>query len=148
MITFQDYFSSSNLAQSLRLSPDGARVWDEVRNRWLILTPEEIVRQQLMTYLTRVLGFKAHLIGREVRIVGSRWRADIVVYDHCGNPLLIVECKAEQVAITQQVFEQAASYNATLRAPYLAVTNGRKLFCALIDHQSGVFSFCDLPHSS
>lgn len=148
MITFQDYFSSSDLAQSLRLSPDRTRVWDEVRNRWLLLTPEEVVRQQFVTYLIKILGFKAHLIGREVRIVGSRWRADIVVYDHYGNPLLIVECKAEQVAITQQVFEQAASYNATLRAPYLAVTNGSKLFCALIDHQNGKFSFCDLPHSS
>ncbi|CDN31653.1 hypothetical protein BN938_1566 [Mucinivorans hirudinis] len=102
----------------------GVKVFDKVRGRHLVLTPEEGVRQWFVDYLSRQLGVDEYRIGREVT-VDAHNRADIVVYDRAGRAQLIVECKAPTVAIGREVVEQLARYNNLLGGvEYLVATNG------------------------
>lgn len=119
------------------------KVWDEVRGRWLVLTPEEWVRQHTIEYLTSKLGVEPHRIGREVLLTKGQ-RADIVVYDRSAKPTLIIECKAQSVAITRDVFEQVARYNIALGVvPYLAVTNGTQTYCCQFDYDTQSYKFIE-----
>ncbi len=101
-------------------------VWDPLRRRWLVLTPEEWVRRHVIAYLER-LGAPAGRICQEypVDVNGQPQRADIVVTDGGGRPLLVVECKAPEVELTPKVYAQAVRYNAVLGARYLALSNGK-----------------------
>ncbi|MDR0907238.1 MAG: type I restriction enzyme HsdR N-terminal domain-containing protein [Rikenellaceae bacterium] len=101
-------------------------VWDTARGRWLRLSPEEWVRRHVLGWLTGQLGVSAAAISQEhpVEVGGTAQRADIVVSDRAGRPLLVVECKAPEVAISDAVLAQAFRYNAVLGAPYVILTNG------------------------
>ncbi len=101
-------------------------VWDGVRCCWLVLTPEEWVRQHLIAYLTTHCGVEPMRIVEEcaVDVNSQPQRADVVVMDNCGAPLLIAECKAPEVRIDGEVFAQATRYNAVLGARYIVLTNG------------------------
>lgn len=101
-------------------------VMDNQRKRWVILTPEEWVRQHLIQYLIREKYFPAARIAVEKQILVNelKKRCDAIVYDQSSSPLLIVECKAPHVPITQNTFDQAAVYNQVLNAPFLLVSNG------------------------
>lgn len=108
---------------------DGRReVLDPVRRRWVALTPEEWVRQQVIHYLHFQLGYPLELMRVEgaITVNGMTRRCDIVVYDQTVRPALIVECKQPQVAITQKVADQACRYNLVLHVPYIYLTNGRQ----------------------
>lgn len=119
------------------------KVWDTVRERWLVLTPEEWVRQHIIEHLTRDLLIEPHRIAREVP-TGDGKRADITVYDRQGKAILIIECKAQRVPITTQVFEQVAQYNIAMGVvEYLAVTNGRQLYCCRFDPESRSYKFIE-----
>lgn len=120
------------------------KVWDAVRGRWLVLTPEEWVRQHTIAMLTDTLSVEPHRIGREVALPDGR-RADLVVFDRAGSVRLIVECKAQSVAITREVFEQIAQYNMALGGgvPYLAVTNGVQLYCCQYDELTQSYKFIE-----
>lgn len=110
---------------------DGQRyVFDHSRKRWLLLTPEERVRQFFIRYLVENRGYPLGLIATEMplHINGLSRRADIVVFRHT-TPLLIVECKAPTVLLTQNVAEQAAAYNHALGVDYIVITNGSTTFC-------------------
>lgn len=122
---------------------DGSTVFDPVRRRWVALTPEEWVRQHVLNYLLHDLGCPASLIGVEAGLAlnGMAKRADIVVYDRAGSPLLLVECKAPGVAIGQAVFDQAARYNLVFKVSYLLVTNGNRHYCCRVDHERGAVEF-------
>ena len=98
-------------------------VW---RHRWVRLTPEEWVRQQLLHRMVEQLGYPASLIAVEVAItVGEvRKRCDAVVYDASLQPLLLIECKAETVPLTQKTLDQAITYNRKLNVPFLLLHNG------------------------
>ena len=103
-------------------------IFDEIRKKYLLLTPEEWVRQNFIQYLNQEKKFPIGLIGVE-KIVSYNFiknRLDIIVYDHSGNPYLIVECKAPHVNINQETFYQIGKYNSQLKAKYLVVTNGNK----------------------
>lgn len=119
------------------------KVWDDVRGRWLVLTPEEWVRQHTIEQLTLRHGIEPHRIGREVLLAKGQ-RADLVVYNRAAQPVLIIECKAQSVPITQDVFEQVARYNMAMgRVAYLAVTNGIEFHCCQFDHTAGSYKFID-----
>ena len=106
-------------------------VWDEVRGMYLVLTPEEWVRQHTIAYLTAYCGADVHRIVEEypVRLNGQAQRADIVVVDNEAKPLMVVECKAPEITISQQTFMQVVRYNSVLGARYVAMTNGLQHFC-------------------
>lgn len=111
---------------------DGHReVFDPARRRWVALTPEEWVRQHTLLMLHEGYGYPWELMRVEGAItVGSLTkRCDIVVYGSDVTPRMVVECKQEEVAITQRVVDQACRYNTVLRVPFLLLTNGRTLLC-------------------
>ena len=97
-----------------------------MRRRWVVLTPEEWVRQNFLLYLTEVLHYPASLIAveRQIEITGMKKRFDIVVFDTEAKPFMIVECKEMNVPLAEPVFEQAIRYNAVIGAKLLVITNG------------------------
>lgn len=111
-------------------------IFDEYRKKWLVLTPEEWVRQHFAKYLEQ-LGYPAGLFALETQLVlnGMSRRADIVVYNQQRNPVVLAECKAPNITITQKTFEQAAAYNAVLKVPFLLLTNGMAHYCIKTDEQ-------------
>lgn len=118
----------------IKLERDAAgrqSIYDGLRRKWLVLTPEEWVRQHFVKYLIEQLGYPASHIANEValNLNSTQKRCDTLVYGNDLKPLLLVEYKEEKVKITQQVFDQIARYNSVLGAPYLVVTNGRRVFC-------------------
>ena len=126
------------------VTKDGkAQVFDPLRRRYVALTPEEWVRQQFVGFLVRDKGYPASCIGNEVSITlnGTRKRCDTVVYDGNAQPALIVEYKAPQVEITQQVFEQISRYNISLRVKWLIVSNGLQTIVCHLDKETGTYEF-------
>lgn len=113
-------------------------VFDPIRKKWLVLTPEERVRQQLILFLLNMKKIPASHISveRAITVNGLTKRYDLVVFAPEGNPWMVVECKAPEVEITQAVIEQAGRYNKTLRAPILGVTNGSTHYLFTIDFET------------
>lgn len=125
-----------------------ALIFDPFRKKYLVLTPEEWVRQHFLNFLVSIKGYPASRIGVEVglRLNGTQKRADIVVYDSYGRPLIIVECKASSVPITQATFDQIARYNMVLNVPFLVVSNGMQHYYCIMDHKLKSYHFLeDLP---
>lgn len=120
-----------------------SKIFDPVRKKYVALTPEEWVRQHFVQYLVNELNYPASLIAIEKGLTYNRQqkRSDVVVYNTSGNPVLIVECKAPEVAITEAVFHQVAAYNMTLKVPLLVVTNGLKHYCCRINHEEKSYAF-------
>ena len=123
----------------IKVKREGGRtqIHDFLRRRFVTLTPEEWVRQHFTHYLVEHLGYPAGLMANEVKVSvgGVARRCDTVVYVKAGGfPLMIIEYKAPEVAITQQVFQQIAAYNSVLRAPYLVVSNGVRHYCMHMDY--------------
>ena len=118
-------------------------IFDCFRRRWVALTPEEWVRQNFARYLAEVKHFPASLIAleRSLKINQHDFRSDIVLFSKSGNPLAVVECKAPEVKISQQVFDQIARYNLELRVSYLIVTNGLTHYCCQFDQQRLTYTF-------
>ena len=102
------------------------QIFCEWRHRWVRLTPEEWIRQQLLHRMVEQLGYPASLIAVEAAItVGeAKKRCDAIVYDHAMQPLMLIECKAETVPLTQKTLDQAITYNRKLQVPYLLLSNG------------------------
>lgn len=117
----------------IRSSAGGNEIFDEIRKKFIRLTPEEWVRQHLLQYLILQLKYPAALISVEAGTSYNQLqkRTDIVVHDRQGKPWMIIECKKPQLKITARVFDQASVYNKALPAPvpYLAVSNGLQHFC-------------------
>ena len=105
-------------------------IFDTVRKIWVILTPEEWVRQNFLQYLLQVKQYPAALMAveKEIALGELRKRCDIVIYDRRGKPLVMVECKAMEVEISTAVLEQILRYNISLPAKYLIITNGTNCF--------------------
>ena len=125
---------------------DGKRtVYDPVRDRYVRLTPEEWVRQHFVQYLVQALRVPAGLVAVEAafELQGQPQRADIIVHDRRGEPLLLVECKAPRISIGQDAFDQGARYNLVLGAPYLVVTNGQTHYACAIDFENRSYTFLD-----
>ena len=114
-------------------------IWEPIRKNWLVLTPEEWVRQNLIRYFVDVLAYPAGLMQAECQIqVGKlNKRFDLVVMNRDLKPWLICECKAPNITINSSTLQQAGNYNSELKCPYLAVTNGMTHFCFHIDFELG-----------
>ena len=105
-------------------------IWDPLRKKSVRNTPEEAVRQWFISVLHEGMGVPEHMMGAEVSLThaGKDYRADIVVWNRCAKPLMIVECKRPEVQLSQEVVDQAIRYNRELDARYIAITNGEKTF--------------------
>ena len=126
-------------------------IFDEIRKKHLVLTPEEWVRQHFIQFLILEKKFPKSLIRIEggLQLNKLQKRSDIVVFNNSGERIMVVECKAPSVKITQATFDQASRYNSVYKAKWLVVTNGLKHCYAIIDHQEHRFSFIyDLPEYS
>jgi len=120
-----------------------SKVLDVYRKRFVVLTPEEEVRQRFARYLVEEKGYPAALILTEYALTLNKMsrRCDILVHKPAGSPAVLVECKAPEVKITQAVFDQAARYNLVFKVKYLMVTNGLKHYCCEIDFETEKVSF-------
>lgn len=107
------------------------QVFDPLRRRFVALTPEEEVRQKVLYLLVEQLHVPAGLVAVEysVKVNGLDKRADAVVFGTEGRPLMIVECKAPSVALTQSVLEQALRYHSALQPKFLLLSNGTTTYC-------------------
>jgi len=123
-------------------------IFDEIRKKHLVLTPEEWVRQHFIRFLVDEKLFPAGLLQIEsgLQLNHTSKRSDILAYTLQGEKLMLIECKAPHIPISQATFDQAARYNSVYKAPWLAVTNGMQHYFAKIDHFNGSFSFVkELP---
>lgn len=146
-----------DLLQPLNLPPypfkindnDGQlTLFDEIRKKHLIITPEEWVRQHFVQYLINQKKYPKTLIKLEggLRLHGMAKRTDIVVFDKTGDKILMIECKAPAVNIDQKVFDQIARYNMTHKISLLAVSNGLKHYYCRIDFEKQAYKFIpELP---
>ena len=118
-----------------RLQNNKEQIFCEWRHRWVRLTPEEWVRQQLLHRLVTQLGYPASLIAVEAFItVGeAKKRCDAIVYSNTMQPLMLIECKAETVPLTQKTLDQALTYNRRLNVPYLLLNNGPQTIFVTIE---------------
>ena len=121
------------------------QVFDQVRKKYLVLTPEEWVRQHFIHYLNQEKNYPLGLMGVEqmIKYNGMQTRADIILYTTDGKPNMIVECKAPNVKITQDAFNQIAKYNFKLQVPFLVVTNGIQHFCCQMDYEANEIKFLE-----
>jgi hypothetical protein len=118
-------------------------IFDEIRRRYVLLTPEEWVRQHVVKYLVTVRHFPQTLIAVEKGFhqLRRKQRYDLLIHDRNGDPLMIVECKAPTVEINQNAFDQATRYNVKHRAPYMLITNGRKHYCCQLNLENKQYRF-------
>ncbi len=123
-------------------------IWDELRQKYLLLTPEEWVRQHFVHFLISLKKFPPGRTSNEVGIAlnGTQKRCDTVVYDKYGDPLVIIEYKRPSVPISQKVFDQIARYNMVLHVPYLIISNGINHYCCRVHYQENRVEFLkDIP---
>lgn len=126
-------------------------IFDNIRRKYISLTPEEWVRQNFIEFLINYKSYPKGRIGNEISLIqnGIKRRADSVIYDIYGQPLIIIEYKAPEIKITQQVFEQIVRYNMVLRVKYLIVSNGISHYCCRINYDSNNVEFIkDIPEYS
>ncbi|WP_177764822.1 type I restriction enzyme HsdR N-terminal domain-containing protein [Flavobacterium sp. I3-2] len=123
-------------------------IFDEIRKKFYLLTPEEWVRQHVLHYFLYVKKYsRTHInIEKIVKINGKNKRYDLVLHNSNGTIHILVECKEPNVKITQQTFDQIARYNGVLNADYLMVTNGLNHYYCKLDYENEVYHFLnDIP---
>jgi hypothetical protein len=105
-------------------------IFDTSRKKWLLLTPEEWVRQNFTCYLTRTMGYPAALIAfeKEIRLGEMKKRFDILVYNDLHQPWMMVECKAPSVKLDESVLRQVLRYNISVPVTYMIITNGPETY--------------------
>ena len=132
-----------NAVLKIKLVKGITQVFDAVRKKYLVLTSEEWVRQHFIYYLNTEKKYPLGLMGVEkiVKYNGQSTRADIILYNNTGKPNMIVECKAPEVKITQDTFDQIAKYNFKLKVNFLVVTNGMQHFCCAMDYENNKINF-------
>ncbi|MGM0407434.1 MAG: type I restriction enzyme HsdR N-terminal domain-containing protein [Bacteroidota bacterium] len=128
---------------NIKLKEQRKYIFDFIRKKYVLLTPEEWVRQNFLKYLVDEKKYPASLIAveKEFKLNTLSKRSDAVVYNKSGIPVLIIECKAASVKIDQKVFDQIARYNIKLNVDFLVVTNGLDHYCCKIDFQNHTYSF-------
>lgn len=121
------------------------KIFDKIRLKYVALTPEEWVRQHVMSFLTLDRGVPKGLIAveKEISVNTLNKRFDALVYNRSHVPSILIECKAPGIALSQEVFDQAARYNILLKAPYLLVSNGIQTHFLQVNHEIGQYQFSD-----
>lgn len=135
-------------APALKVRPDdrGRRtIYDPIRKQYMVLAPEEMIRQLLVQHLIEGCGYPASRIAVEcgLHVNGMQRRCDVLVYTPQAQPWLLIECKAPKVRLDQAVFEQIAAYNQVYQVPYLMVTNGATSYCCVMDYTTGTYRFLE-----
>jgi hypothetical protein len=125
-------------------------IFDPIRKSWLVLLPEELVRQLVLQFLIHELGYKkGYFKVEEGLYVNDRQRrTDILAYDKDLNPFLLVECKAPQIPLNEKTFWQTVHYNRAIQAPYIMITNGIRTFCCQMDYEVESGTFVDVVPNS
>ena len=129
-------------------SENKAVIFDEIRKKFIFLTPEEWVRQHVIQFLLQEKKYPKSLLNVEktLKINGLTKRYDIVIYQPNGSIFLLVECKSPQIKISQNTFDQIARYNLTLKAQFLMVTNGLNHYFCKMDFENEKYIFLnELP---
>ncbi|MFD1552629.1 hypothetical protein DNU06_16650 [Putridiphycobacter roseus] len=123
------------------------KIWDILRKKYVLLTPEEWVRQHYIHYMTTYLGYSKNLMKSEYQVKYNQMakRCDIVLFNTLLKPTVIVECKAPHIKITADTFYQIAKYHATLNADLLILTNGIQHVHALINSKENKIDFIQEP---
>ncbi|MBI5372214.1 MAG: type I restriction enzyme HsdR N-terminal domain-containing protein [Sphingobacteriales bacterium] len=133
---------------AFRVKEEGGKkfIFDPIRKKWLLLTPEEWVRQNLVSYLVQVMGYPSSLIALEKEIqLGERIkRFDILVYNKAHQPWLMVECKAPEVKLDEPVLQQVLRYHLGVPVNYLVITNGNTTH-GWVKDESGLRLISELP---
>ncbi|WP_373056816.1 type I restriction enzyme HsdR N-terminal domain-containing protein [Zunongwangia sp. H14] len=124
-------------------SQNKTAVFDKLRKKFVILTPEEWVRQNCVRFLSEEKKYPESFINveKQLKIGDLTKRYDIVVFNNNGSINLVVECKAPKISITQDTFDQIARYNMSLNANYLMVTNGIVHYFCQMDYQNEKYKF-------
>jgi len=129
-----------------RLKQDGGKqyIFCQVRKKYLVLTPEEWVRQNLITFLNKEHGYPISLMKIERAVKGGRRqkRADLIVYNTSGKPQLLIECKAPTEKLDKETFFQLGRYNRFIDAALLLVSNGMQHYCCQVT-ETNEFNFLD-----
>ncbi len=101
-------------------------IFDSLRKKFLVLTPEEWVRQHMIWFLINQFRYPRSLFALEKGLIYNTMskRFDILVFDSEGSPFLLIECKAPEVKLNQSTLEQVAVYNTQIKAPYIGISNG------------------------
>ncbi|WP_215046362.1 type I restriction enzyme HsdR N-terminal domain-containing protein [Tenacibaculum dicentrarchi] len=123
-------------------------IFDNLRKKYLVLTPEEWVRQHFVQFLIEEKKYPVTLIAleKQLTINNLKKRTDIVIFSSDGTPNIIVECKAPKIKIAQDTFDQIARYNLKLNANYLIVTNGLEHYFCQLDKENETYVFLkDIP---
>jgi hypothetical protein len=129
-------------------SENKVAIFDEIRKKFIIITPEEWVRQHVVQFLLHDKKYpKSHInVEKLLKINDLNKRYDVVVYNPDGSIFILVECKAPEIKISQHTFDQIARYNMTLNAEYLMVTNGLNHYFCKMDYESEKYDFLsELP---
>jgi hypothetical protein len=124
-------------------SENKVSIFDEIRKKFIVLTPEEWVRQHVVCFLMDEKKYPKSLINVEkvLKVNGLSKRYDAVVFNPDGSIKVLVECKAPEVKITQATFDQIARYNMTLKAQFLMVTNGLNHYFCQMDFENEAYVF-------
>ena len=119
----------------LKQDHDQILIFDFLRKRYVVLTPEEWVRQHFTNYIITHLNYPRSLVKVEggLRFNKLQKRSDIVVFNREGNPWMVIECKAPDLKLSDRTVHQASVYNHSLKAKYLVITNGLTHICCEID---------------
>lgn len=120
-------------------------IFDEIRKKYLVLTPEEWVRQHVVQYIIMEKGYPRSLIKLEggLKLNALQKRTDVVVFNSSGEKILLIECKAPSVKITQQTFDQIARYNIVHKVPLLFVSNGLQHYTCEINFKEQNYQFVE-----
>ena len=133
-----------------RFKNDGTKslIFDELRKKYLVCSPEEWVRQNLIKYLINEKNVPSSFISleKEINLNELKRRYDALIHSHDGSPIMLVECKAPGIKIKQEVFTQIAEYNIVFKVPYLFVSNGIQHYVCRIDIEERKIEFLrELP---
>ncbi|MGO4911626.1 type I restriction enzyme HsdR N-terminal domain-containing protein [Leeuwenhoekiella sp. W20_SRS_FM14] len=123
-------------------------IFDDIRKKFVRLTPEEWVRQHTVVHMLQAYNYPISLINveKELKVNNLSKRYDVVIFNPDGSIKLIVECKAPKIKINQDTFDQIARYNLALNAEYLMVTNGINHYYCQMDYEAEKYIFLpDLP---
>ncbi|MEO9570278.1 MAG: type I restriction enzyme HsdR N-terminal domain-containing protein [Polaribacter sp.] len=138
-----------NYKFKLKSSENKTLIFDNLRKKYLVLTPEEWVRQHFVQFLVDEKKYPTSLIAieKQLTINNRKKRTDILIFNKEGKHDIIVECKAPKIKITQDTFDQIARYNLKLKANYLIITNGLEHFYCKMDFENETYIFLrDIPN--
>ena len=118
-------------------------IFDSQRKRYVVLTPEEWVRQNFIRFLIDEKGYPAAYLAieKQLNMNGMKKRCDAILYNEHAQPFLIIELKAPNVAISQATFDQVAVYNAKLKVDFFIISNGIEHFCCKVNPETARYEF-------